>query len=58
MEYSELYKTSGIEIDQSWQTTIENSNHEIVQSLELTGTSLNSDDRELNANDDGFCEID
>ena len=55
MENSEMYKTSGIKIDQTWKNTVENSNCEVVQ--ELTGTSLNNDDRESYTNDDGFCEI-
>nr|XP_022311170.1 splicing regulatory glutamine/lysine-rich protein 1-like [Crassostrea virginica] len=55
MDNSEMYKSSGIKIDQTWKNTIENSDCEIVQ--ELTGSSSNSDDRESEANDDGFCEV-
>ena len=55
MENSEMYRSSGIKIDQTWKSTIENCDCEIVQ--ELTGTSSNSDDRESEANDDEFCEV-
>ena len=55
MENSEMYRSSGIKIDQTWKSTIENCDCEIVR--ELTGTSSNSDDRESEANDDEFCEV-
>ncbi|XP_061190534.1 uncharacterized protein LOC133198460 [Saccostrea echinata] len=55
MKNSELYKNSGILIDHSWRDEIERSNEETVQ--ELIGTSNDTDDRELEGNEDGFCEV-
>ncbi|XP_062592424.1 uncharacterized protein LOC134253849 [Saccostrea cucullata] len=55
MKNSELYKNSGIVIDHSWRDEIEKSNEETVQ--ELIGSSNDSDDRETEGNDDGFCEV-
>ncbi|XP_062570615.1 uncharacterized protein LOC134232646, partial [Saccostrea cucullata] len=55
MKNSELYKNSGIVIDHSWRDDIEKSNEETVQ--ELIGSSNDSDDRESEGNDDGFCEV-
>ncbi|XP_062614791.1 uncharacterized protein LOC134276564 [Saccostrea cucullata] len=55
MKNSELYKNSGIVIDHSWKDEIEQSNEETVQ--ELIGSLNDCDDREIEGNDDGFCEI-
>ncbi|XP_061196513.1 uncharacterized protein LOC133204782 [Saccostrea echinata] len=55
MKNSELYKNSGIVIDHSWKDKIEKSTEETVQ--ELIGSSNDSDDRETEGNDDGFCEV-
>ncbi|XP_062590040.1 uncharacterized protein LOC134251654 [Saccostrea cucullata] len=55
MKNSELYKNSGIVINHSWRDEIEKSNEETVQ--ELIGSSNDSDDRETEGNDDGFCEV-
>lgn len=55
MENSELYKSSGINIDHSWREIIDNDNQEVVK--ELVGTSSSTDERETEPNDDGFCEV-
>lgn len=55
MKNSEFYKNSGIVLDLSWRDKIERSNEETIH--ELIGTSNNGDDREIDGNDDGFCEV-
>lgn len=55
MENSELYKFLGINIDYLWREIIDNDNQEVVK--EFVGIFFSIDEREIELNDDGFCEV-
>ncbi|XP_033725385.1 uncharacterized protein LOC117315345 [Pecten maximus] len=54
MENSEMYKNAGININTSWKEDVQSDQSEMIS--EYTGKTQLKDDREIETNNDNFCE--